>query len=275
MTDDQPKKPSYYAVIPARVRYDPQLTDKAKLLYGEISALADRDGFCWARTSYFAQLYGISERTVYRLLKDLRDQRHIYVESIRDEQCAERRVWVDWRKYQDRDPDLPPAMLTDLSGPPDKNVMHPPDKNVSDPPDKNVSQNDIKILNDTREERTPQKPPKGGRRREPLPDWEPDRFERFWQTYPKCESNANQKKADARRAWNQLRADEELIAYMGQVLRAQLRTRQWRDGVGVPYASTWIRAFGKDELPDLESIRAAAVRSLTAGGGWADDPEVM
>ena len=62
---------------------------------------------------------------------------------------------------------------------------------------------------------------------------------------------------------------------MVQVLRAQLRTRQWRDGVGVPYASTWIRAFGKDELPDLETIQAAETRSLSAAGGWADDPEVM
>ena len=29
------RKPSYYAVIPADVRYDPRLKPNAKLLYGE------------------------------------------------------------------------------------------------------------------------------------------------------------------------------------------------------------------------------------------------
>ena len=113
------------------------------------------------------------------------------------------------------------------------------------------------------------------RKKEPLPDWEPDRFEKFWQLYPKTRSNANQKKADARRAWNQLRPDEELIAYMGKVLRLQMETDQWKEGVGVPYAATWVRAFGKDELPDLETLTALAASADAPAGGWAEDPEVM
>ena len=35
------EKPSYYAIIPANVRYDKRLTDKAKLLYGEITCLTN------------------------------------------------------------------------------------------------------------------------------------------------------------------------------------------------------------------------------------------
>ena len=271
MTDSD-RQPGYDAVIPARVRYDPELPDKAKLLYGEIRALASREGYCWASTKYFAQLYGVSDRTVYRLLDTLADRGHIWRETVRSESVqggAERRVWVDRGKFLRRDPDLPPPDY-DRS---DKNDSTPPDKSVTSPPDKSVREN-ISRVNKARKEDPPVVPPRGRRKKDPPPDWEPERFEKFWALYPKTESNANQKKADARRAWNQLRPDGDLISYMGKVLVLQMKTRQWQEGVGVPYASTWIRTFGKDELPDLETLSALAAAAPTVGG-WAEDPEVM
>lgn len=68
---------SYYAIIPASVRYDNRLIPSAKLLYGEITALSNERGYCWASNDYFAQLYGVSKTTIKSWLKSLEDNGHI------------------------------------------------------------------------------------------------------------------------------------------------------------------------------------------------------
>lgn len=71
------EKPNYYAIIPADVRYDKELKDKAKLLYGEIVALSNKDGYCYASNKYFAELYGVSTRTITELIRTLIDKEYI------------------------------------------------------------------------------------------------------------------------------------------------------------------------------------------------------
>ena len=80
---------SYYAIIPATVRYNKKLKDKAKLLYGEITALCNENGFCWATNSYFAGLFSVSKETVSRLLSDLKKQGYIKIEFEYDEKTKE------------------------------------------------------------------------------------------------------------------------------------------------------------------------------------------
>jgi len=70
-------KKSYYAIISADVRYDSSLAPAAKLLFGEITALCNEKGFCWASNSYFAKLYNKDIQTISRWVQQLIDGRHI------------------------------------------------------------------------------------------------------------------------------------------------------------------------------------------------------
>ncbi len=71
--------PSYYAIIPACVRYDENLIPSAKLLYGEITALCNEKGFCWATNQYFADLYKVSVVTISKWISNLCKCGHIDV----------------------------------------------------------------------------------------------------------------------------------------------------------------------------------------------------
>ena len=73
-------KKSYWSVTPANVRYSKKIPDGAKLLYGEISALCNERGYCWASNDYFADLYGNDKRTIQRWVKALETSEFIYTE---------------------------------------------------------------------------------------------------------------------------------------------------------------------------------------------------
>lgn len=77
MEPEQITTPAYYAIIPSDVRYDKRLIQGAKLLYGEITALTNAKGYCWATNDYFMKLYGTKRITIQRWLKSLEDAGYI------------------------------------------------------------------------------------------------------------------------------------------------------------------------------------------------------
>ena len=79
------EKPNFYSILPAVVRYDNDLKPNEKLLYSEITALMDKNGFCWASNKYFAALYGVEKETVSRWINHLKEKKYIDIELTRND----------------------------------------------------------------------------------------------------------------------------------------------------------------------------------------------
>lgn len=93
---NEEKQPSYYAIIPATVRYDERLKYAERLFYGEITSLIGKEGYCFASNSYFARLYGVIPGTISRWISHLIKLGYIKEELIRNEKNAiiERRIYI-------------------------------------------------------------------------------------------------------------------------------------------------------------------------------------
>ena len=81
---NEENKVSYYAIIPATVRYSKMLKANEKLLYGEITSLSNKNGYCYAQNRYFADLYNVSIETVSRWLSNLQKCGFIRIEVKRN-----------------------------------------------------------------------------------------------------------------------------------------------------------------------------------------------
>ena len=133
-------KPNYFSVIPATVRYDNRLCPHAVLLFSEITALCNVEGFCWATNNYFATLYKVEKKSVSRWIKQLVDYGYIksVVEYNKDtKQIIRRKLFLN----------INPFSVEENITPMDKNVHTPMDKNVHTPMDKNVPDNNTSIIN--------------------------------------------------------------------------------------------------------------------------------
>lgn len=64
-------KPSFCSVLPAYVRYSEELSWFEKILYTEITSLCNKDGYCFAKNSYFADVFDLSESQVRRAIGNL------------------------------------------------------------------------------------------------------------------------------------------------------------------------------------------------------------
>lgn len=72
-------KRTYYAVIPAYVRYDKDLTPNAKLMFGELTALSNDKGYCYATNKYFSELYQVSTVSISKWINQLKEKKYIKV----------------------------------------------------------------------------------------------------------------------------------------------------------------------------------------------------
>jgi len=59
-------------------------------MYGELTALSNQSGFCWASNQYFSDLYETSERSIQRWIKALEQKKYIKVEV----KGVSRKIWI-------------------------------------------------------------------------------------------------------------------------------------------------------------------------------------
>lgn len=291
MTEAQ-ENAAYYSVTPAPVRYDPELSPNAKLLYGEITSLCNKKGYCWATNSYFTQLFDLSASTISRLISQLERRGHIVIKTVATETGSERRIFTDIYRVEL----LSAASQEGGTQKPQEGGSQKSQGGVR----KNRKQNGYQ-LNDYKENNTPYSPPEGdgavpdseagtsfgsaerpsrqpaaasdkpasktkGRRKpcrgKSVPEHKPERFEQFWAYYP---GGGSRLRAVA--AWDNLAPSDELIDEMARALKRQKASRQWQDGVGIPHASTWLnQQRWTDKLPEPPQPQGS--------GFWAPDPEV-
>lgn len=92
---------SYYAIIPAYIRYNKELKFGERLMYGEITALSNKEGYCYAKNKYFADLYDVSQSTISRWISHLAELNSIDVQIIRNErkEIIERRIYIKDTPY--------------------------------------------------------------------------------------------------------------------------------------------------------------------------------
>ena len=90
-------KKNYYAIIPAPVRYCKKLKANEKLMFGELTALANEKGFCFASNDYFANLYDVSKTSVSKWISNLEKNKFIRLKMIYQKgtkQIKERRIYI-------------------------------------------------------------------------------------------------------------------------------------------------------------------------------------
>lgn len=113
---DMMENPGFWAVIPAQVRYDPKLPPNAKLLYAEISALTNANGYCWASNAWFAERFDMQPKSVSALIGKLAKAGYIVVETDTNQSNENRRkIYLQ--------------MLSTAGGYPEKNGDGYPEKN--------------------------------------------------------------------------------------------------------------------------------------------------
>ena len=131
------EKPSFYAILPAHVRYEKRLKPAERLLFAEISALTNKFGYCTASNGYFADLYETRKETVSKWISHLSELGFLRLEMVYEgKQIKGRKIWID------------------------EKVMTPIDEKVMTPIDEKVKGNNTR-LNNTRLNNTPLPPNTG------------------------------------------------------------------------------------------------------------------
>ena len=223
------EKPSYFAILTADVRYDKTLKPLARLLYAEITALCNKEGYCWAGNQYFADLYEVDTNTVSGWIGQLKTRGYITVQLEYKEgtkQILHRYIRINGEGIH---------KIIDTSLQKD-----------GYPINEIIEVN--KTINNTFNNTVNNK----------------DYFSQFWDFYPRKAG-----KESARKAWEKLQPNEELMTLIANNIQERIDKGEWRkdNKSYILHASTFLnQKRWEDEV--LEKQHEKSKSTDTAGSKW-------
>jgi hypothetical protein len=234
-------KPSYYAILTADVRYDKTLKPLARLLFAEITALCNKEGYCWASNQYFADLYEVDKTTVSGWIGQLKTRGYLTVQLEYKE--GSKQILNRYMKINGEGIDE----ITKTSFQKDVDPIDQKTKgNTKTNTKTNITVNNV------------------------------DDFDSFWKFYPRKAS-----KEAARKAWEKLRPDQHIMQMILDNVRERVEKGEWRkdNQSFILHASTYLnQKRWEDEVldqqtqarTDPESIKSVSVMDKLVDRSWAE-----
>lgn len=143
------EQPNFYSILTADVRYNKNLSPSEKIMFAEITALSNKQGYCSASNNYFADLYGVTKTTISRWIRNLIKEGYIKSVLIKDGKEIKGRKLYPITDTHNKNVDTPinkndNTSLQKCGEGINKNVKNPINKNVKE---NNTSNNNTSINN--------------------------------------------------------------------------------------------------------------------------------
>ena len=218
---------AYYAIIPANVRYDKTLTPNAKLLYGEITALCNEKGFCWASNEYFSELYGVSKTSISKWISSLIERGYLQSEIIYKEGSKE--ILNRYLRIV-KDP-IEEKLNTYLT-----KVKDPIEEKLNTPIEEKLKDNNTYINNTMNNTYEYTYMSDGVEKAEPVKDYE-EKFNIFYKAYPKKVA-----KTKVLSWFRSNKPKDDLFELMMKKLEVFKKSYNWNkdNGQYIPNPTTWL-----------------------------------
>lgn len=205
---------NYYVVIHAQVLHDNRLTPLARLIYGELSALANIQGFAWISNRKMASKYRVSIKTISRNISKLQELGYIKSELIyKDEkkEVEQRNIYIE---PLDKNVNSLSSKMSRGYG---QNSPEGMDKKVKD---NNTSNNTMNNTNNNIADKSA----------DSVLD---ERFERLWKLYPRKAGNKKKAKAAYKKAVKNGTTDETIKNGIMNLINEK------RELTFIPHGQTW------------------------------------
>ena len=234
-------KPSYYAILTADVRYDKTLKPLARLLFAEITALCNKEGYCWASNQYFADLYEVDKTTVSGWIGQLKTRGYLTVQLEYKE--GSKQILNRYMK---------------INGEGIDEIINTPLQKDVDPIDQKTK---VNTKTNTKTNITVNS----------IGD-----FDSFWRFYPRKAG-----KEAARKAWLKLRPEQHIMQMIADNVKERVDKGEWRkdNQSFILHASTYLnQKRWEDEVldqqtqkrTDPESIKSVPVMDKITDRSWAE-----